>query len=139
MIGIINGMISAVVNGINRLFSILSFDIPLPGGHRIGLSLPEFSAPQIPYLAKGAVIPPNAPFMAMLGDQRHGTNIEAPLSTIEEAVAKVTSSAEQIALLREQNRLLQAILENSGVYLDGKKLSDTVTKYQRNQMRALGV
>lgn len=95
--------------------------------------------PHIPYLAKGAVIPPNAPFMAMLGDQRHGTNIEAPLSTIEEAVAKVTASAEQIALLREQNRLLQAILENSGVYLDGKKLSETVTKYQRQRSRALGV
>lgn len=42
--------------------------------------------PQIPYLASGAVIPPNAPFMAVLGDQRHGTNIEAPLSTIQEAV-----------------------------------------------------
>lgn len=95
--------------------------------------------PHIPYLAKGAVIPPNAPFMAMLGDQRNGTNIEAPLSTIEEAVAKVTASAEQIALLREQNRLLQAILENSGVYLDGKKLSETVTRYQRQRNRALGV
>ena len=139
VIWVINRMISAVVSGINKLFSFLSFDIPLPGGNSIGISLPQFSAPQIPYLAKGAVIPPNAPFMAMLGDQRHGTNIEAPLSTIEEAVAKVTASAEQIAILREQNRLLQAILENSGVYLDGKKLSDTVTKYQRNQMRALGV
>lgn len=45
--------------------------------------------PEIPMLAKGAVIPPNAPFMAMLGDQRHGTNIEAPLETIQEAVAIV--------------------------------------------------
>lgn len=40
----------------------------------------------IPYLASGAVIPPNAPFMAVLGDQRHGTNIEAPLETIKAAV-----------------------------------------------------
>lgn len=139
VISVVNSMISAVVNGINRVFSLLSFSIDLPGGHTVGLSLPQFSAPQIPYLAKGAVIPPNAPFMAMLGDQRHGTNIEAPLSTIEEAVAKVTASAEQIALLREQNRLLQAILENSGVYLDGKKLSETVAKYQRQRSRALGV
>lgn len=43
----------------------------------------------IPYLASGAVIPPNAPFMAVLGDQTHGTNIEAPLDTIKEAVAEV--------------------------------------------------
>ena len=139
VISVINRMISAVVSGINRVFALLSFNISLPGGHSIGLNLPQFTAPQIPYLAKGAVIPPNAPFMAMLGDQRHGTNIEAPLSTIEEAVAKVTASAEQIALLREQNRLLQAILENSGVYLDGKKLADTVSKYQRQRSRALGV
>ena len=37
----------------------------------------------------GAVIPPNAPFMAMLGDQKHGTNIEAPLKTIEDALENV--------------------------------------------------
>jgi hypothetical protein len=43
----------------------------------------------IPALAKGAVIPPNAPFMAMLGDQKHGTNIEAPLDTIKQALAEV--------------------------------------------------
>jgi hypothetical protein len=43
----------------------------------------------VPQLASGAVIPPNAPFLAVLGDQRRGTNIEAPLSTIQEAVANV--------------------------------------------------
>lgn len=47
------------------------------------------SGAAIPYLAQGTVIPPNAPFMAVLGDQRHGTNVEAPLSTIQEAVAAV--------------------------------------------------
>lgn len=48
----------------------------------------------LPHLASGAVIPPNAPFMAVLGDQRHGTNIEAPLSTIQEAVAAVMGDYE---------------------------------------------
>lgn len=43
----------------------------------------------IPYLATGAVIPPNAPFMAMLGDQKKGTNVEAPLETIKQAVRDV--------------------------------------------------
>lgn len=37
-------------------------------------------------LAKGGVIPPNKPFLAMLGDQRSGTNVEAPLSTITQAL-----------------------------------------------------
>lgn len=74
------------------------------------------SVPQIPYLAKGAVIPPNAPFMAVLGDQRHGTNIEAPLSTIQEAVATVMEDysaanmaghSATVAVLRE---ILEAVL-----------------------------
>lgn len=47
------------------------------------------SIPSIPYLAQGAVIPPNREFMAVLGDQKSGTNIEAPLSTIEQAVRNV--------------------------------------------------
>lgn len=41
--------------------------------------------PNIPYLAQGAVIPPNREFMAVLGDQKSGTNIETPLSTMIEA------------------------------------------------------
>lgn len=45
--------------------------------------------PQVPYLATGAVIPPNAPFLAMLGDQRNGTNIEAPMETIKQGVREV--------------------------------------------------
>ena len=45
--------------------------------------------PLIPKLAQGAVLPPNRPFLAMVGDQRSGTNVEAPLSTIEEAVENV--------------------------------------------------
>ena len=50
---------------------------------------PSVASAGIPYLASGAVIPPNAPFLAVLGDQRNGTNIEAPLDTIKQAVAEV--------------------------------------------------
>lgn len=46
----------------------------------------------LPALATGAVIPANRPFLAMLGDQTSGTNVEAPLSTIKQAVAEVLSS-----------------------------------------------
>lgn len=41
----------------------------------------------MPKLAKGTVIPPNRPFAAIVGDQTHGTNVEAPLSTIQEALS----------------------------------------------------
>lgn len=96
IIGMINGLVGGVVSGINmiiRALNGLNFTVPdwIPGigGKSVGFSIAEISAPKIPYLAAGAVIPPNAPFMAMLGDQRHGTNIEAPLETIKQAVREV--------------------------------------------------
>lgn len=50
--------------------------------------MPDFSNMRIPKLAQGAVIPPNREFMAVLGDQKHGNNIEAPVSEIESAVSR---------------------------------------------------
>ena len=44
---------------------------------------------KIPALAQGAVLPPNKPFYAMLGDQHNGTNLEAPASLIEEIMRNV--------------------------------------------------
>lgn len=84
----VSGIATTVKNTINaviRALNGLSFTVPdwVPGdmgGKRFGFN--------IPYLANGAVIPPNKEFMAVLGDQKHGTNIEAPLDTIKEAVAE---------------------------------------------------
>ena len=91
IIGIINGLIEGVAEGINlviRSINTLDFDIPdwVPsiGGEHVGFSIPEISPIKIPYLATGAVIPPNAPFMAMLGDQRNGKNLEAPEGLIRQ-------------------------------------------------------
>lgn len=47
--------------------------------------------PNIPMLAQGAVLPANKPFLAMVGDQKNGTNVEAPLETIKQALAEVMS------------------------------------------------
>lgn len=88
-ISLINSALQTITNGINSLFQLLSFNIDIPGLGSIGMNLPQFSAPQIPYLAQGAVIPPNKQFLAVLGDQKHGTNVEAPLETIKQAVRDV--------------------------------------------------
>lgn len=72
------GLINGVVGGINKITGLIGI-----------ASIPTISELDIPRLATGAVIPPNAPFMAMLGDQKHGTNIEAPLDTIKQAVREV--------------------------------------------------
>lgn len=97
IIGFINKMISGVVSGINALIGALnkiSFDIPdwVPeiGGKSFGIDLKKATAPQIPYLASGAVIRGGNPFVAILGDQPAGqVNVEAPLDTIEQAVEDV--------------------------------------------------
>lgn len=51
-------------------------------------AMPALRSVEIPALAKGAVIPANRKFLAVLGDQTSGTNIEAPLSAIQQAVAQ---------------------------------------------------
>lgn len=96
IIGFMNGMISGAVSGMNAVIDTLNHLnvhipdwIPLFGGKSIGFSLSSITAPQIPYLAQGAVIPPNREFMAVLGDQSSGTNIEAPLETIKQALSEV--------------------------------------------------
>ena len=98
IIGLINGLVEGVVGGINLVIKALnniSFDIPswvpVIGGETFGFNLTTLTAPKIPLLAKGAVLPANRPFLAVVGDQRHGTNVEAPLTTIQEAVAVVLS------------------------------------------------
>lgn len=93
IIYIINGMIRGICTGINsviRAINSIGFTMPdwVPGfgGERIGFNLKEVTVPQIPKLATGAVIPPNSEFLAILGDQKRGTNIEAPLETILDAM-----------------------------------------------------
>lgn len=63
------------------------------GSRMAARALPSIAPVSIPALAKGAVIPPNREFMAVLGDQRSGTNIEAPLETIKQALAEVMQSS----------------------------------------------
>lgn len=80
----------------------------------------------IPALAQGAVIPPNREFMAILGDQRSGTNIEAPLSTIEDAVRNVLSEGNYGG-----NQTI--ILE-----LDGREVGRTFGKVIQNENNRIG-
>lgn len=49
--------------------------------------------PQIPMLARGAVIPANRQFLAVLGDQRNGNNLEAPESLLRQIVREEAGSA----------------------------------------------
>ena len=95
IIDLINSMIAGVVSGINTIIVASNrFGERVPGWKII----PELSAPQIPRLATGAVIPPNAEFLAMLGDQRHGTNIEAPEDLIRQIVREETGNGQAVTI-----------------------------------------
>lgn len=83
----------SAINGIIDILNSIDIDIPdwvpLIGGSSIDFNIPKMEMPTLPRLATGAVIPANREFLAVLGDQKSGTNIEAPMSTIEEGVENV--------------------------------------------------
>ena len=130
IIGMFEKMINWVVKGLNKI----SFDVPdwVPGigGKTFGFNIPEvkFDRVSIPRLAKGAVIPPNKQFLAVLGDQKQGTNIEAPLQTIVDAF--------NIALAQNGGTVsgnTEVILE-----IDGREFGRAVVEQGNRESRRIG-
>jgi len=125
--GIIRG-INAAVGALNNL----SFDVPdwVPeiGGNSIGFNIPELSTISIPRLAQGAVIPPNKEFLAMLGDQNKGTNIETPLDTMIDAFNKALDN-------RESNTVHEPIM----LQLDGRTIAEVVWDEEEKRYKQRGV
>lgn len=143
LIGFINGMLSGIVGGLNAAIDVLnglSIDVPswvpVVGGNHLGFSVSHITAPQIPYLAQGAVIPPNREFMAVLGDQSHGTNVEAPLATIQQAVAAVMQDYQDgnLAALEQVIAVLRQILEAVyGIHIGDAMIGQAVARYNSRQ------
>lgn len=137
--GILNGVVivaesavNAIIKGLNWLISkinMIKFTVPswVPGvgGKSIGGHLSSLSNVHLPRLATGAVIPPNKEFLAVLGDQKSGTNIETPLATMVDAFK-------------------QAMAESGGgattvvIQLDGKEIARSTVKNINNMTRAAG-
>ena len=124
--------VNAIIKGLNWLISkinTIKFTVPswVPGvgGKSIGGHLSSLSEVHLPRLATGAVIPPNKEFLAVLGDQKSGTNIETPLATMVDAFK-------------------QAMAESGGgtttvvVQLDGKEIARSTVKNINNMTRAAG-
>lgn len=99
--GVLNGIITLFENAtnlcrnnINNILDLMqeltSFKLPdwLGGFEFKGINIPRLDKIKLPRLATGTVIPPNREFLAVLGDQKQGNNIEAPESAIEAAVAR---------------------------------------------------
>ncbi len=81
---IIDG-INAFIRGVNKAFALIG---ALTGR---SVSIDTLPRVELPRLAAGAVIPPNKEFLAVLGDQKQGTNIETPLDTMVQAFRQALS------------------------------------------------
>lgn len=96
----INLIISAInwcINQINKIHvNVPDWVTELTGMTSFGFNIPNLSKVAIPRLATGAVIPPNSEFLAMLGDQRSGNNIEAPESLIRQIVREESGGGDII-------------------------------------------
>ena len=94
VIGIVNsaiGTVNSAIGGIESAFSFGPWEVPTPFGKKtIGFSATFPRVPTIPYLAKGAVIPPRSEFLAVLGDQKQGNNIETPEALLRKIVREET-------------------------------------------------
>lgn len=81
------GMINSAIGGIESAFSFGPWTVPTPFGSKtIGFHATFPRIGTIPYLASGAVIPPRSEFLAVLGDQKKGNNLEAPESLLRQIV-----------------------------------------------------
>ncbi len=122
MEGVVNGfinIINAFIRGINSVVKTIN-KIP---GVKIS-SIGSLNSVSIPRLAQGAVIPPNREFMAVLGDQKSGTNIETPLATMIEAFK---------AAISDMGGTGGDITITMPVYLDNEKIYEGQQKVSRRR------
>lgn len=137
-IGKVEGLINSVIKGVNWLIEQLNkikFDVPdwvpFAGGSSFSINIPKITEVKLPRLANGAVIPPNQQFAAILGDQRSGKNIEAPVHEIEAAVMRGIQSAGGIY---GNPTSVTVILE-----MDKRELGRTVYALNRQETQRVGV
>ena len=141
IIGIVNGAVNLVIDILNALWSglyyVLAQIINSVGsivkgigslfgqdwGWSIPTQAPQIPKLQIPRLATGAVIPPNSEFLAVLGDQRKGRNLEAPESLIRKIVREESGGGD--------NREVVAAINNLTNVLINKKLIDSPESFAR--------
>ena len=97
------------------------------GGYKMQ-AMPALRAVQVPALAQGAVIPANREFLAVLGDQKRGTNIEAPADLIRQIFREESGNSGGDIVIRFTGELAQL----------ARVLTPEITRQQRQNERAWG-
>lgn len=130
---IMNGLISGIERGINWVLGGVSDMVngmtgilnKIPG---VNIGRVNWGNVHIPRLAQGAVIPANREFLAVLGDQKRGTNIEAPADLIRQIVREEVKNSGGVG------NHITIVLDS----VNGKKIFDTVVKENNAVVRATG-
>lgn len=113
-------VIQVMQNSFANALNSMSISLPhwlekLTGFSSVGFNVGYWSAPMVPYLAQGAVIPPNKEFMAVLGDQKNGNNIEAPESLIRRIVREESGNNGtqriEVPVYLNRRQIARAVLE----------------------------
>ena len=148
IIGYFEKSITGISSAYNQMFAGLGANFenmetvaPSIGSVARSLRQEKMVTPSIPRLARGAVLPANKPFMAVVGDQTRGTNVEAPLSTIQEALDLALNDrlegmmAGFQAVTSRQEQILDAIL---ALDVSDGALAGAVARYERRMALATG-
>lgn len=135
IVTVTEGAINFIIDGINLLISALNKIqvnipdwVPLLGGKSFGINIAPVSRIELPRLASGAVIPPNREFLAVLGDQKSGTNIETPLETMLQAFRQALSEN------GSSGRSITVVLE-----MDKREFARAVYKANNDEMQRIGM
>lgn len=135
IVGTVEGAINFIIDGINLLISALNKIqvnipewVPLLGGKTFGINIAPVSRIELPRLASGAVIPPNREFLAVLGDQKSGTNIETPLETMLQAFRQALNEN------GGSGRSITVVLE-----MDKREFARAVYKANNDETQRVGV
>lgn len=97
------------------------------GGYKMQ-AMPALRAVEVPALAQGAVIPANREFLAVLGDQKRGTNIEAPVDLIRQIFREESGNSGGDIVIRFTGELAQL----------ARVLTPEITRQQRQNQRSWG-
>lgn len=113
-----------VSSGISSFFSGGTSAYSLPASAAV-----SSYALDIPALANGAVISPNSEFLALLGDQKNGVNVETPLSTMIDAFNAALDARGGAGNSSQPIEL----------YIDGAKFARITGPYNTGETRRRGV
>ena len=136
IIDLINGLVGGIVSGVNaviKAINSINFTVPdwVPGigGKGIGFNLKTLTAPKIPKLATGTVVPANyGEFLAILGDNTRETEVVSPISAMKQAFKEA---------MTEMGGAGTGTI-NLNVYLEGRQIHSEVVRQDKQYRNETG-